>query len=210
MIWPLFKSFLFFFFVLLPLPFLAPAPVSANAPFQSSSAVTAMKQVCCLKFCILKAMIYSLLLNKMARSYSMYTLVVTLERQQSHSAFHTVTFGKPKKRWWCSSQQRAEAWAPGLSQQVSLTLGQLWLRLFPCSLATTIITPLELSISIFLCGCDKPLWPKSTQEKNTFMWLVDPGHSPSLRDDRQEPKRELEADTMEEDCLLARRQAWAY
>lgn len=109
MIWPLFKSFLFFFFVLLPLPFLAPAPVSANAPFQSSSAVTAMKQVCCLKFCILKAMIYSLLLNKMARSYSMYTLVVTLERQQSHSAFHTVTFGKPKKRWWCSSQQRAEA-----------------------------------------------------------------------------------------------------
>ena len=55
MIWPLFKSFLFFFFVLLPLPFLAPAPVSANAPFQSSSAVTAMKQVCCLKFCILKA-----------------------------------------------------------------------------------------------------------------------------------------------------------
>lgn len=45
MIWPLFKSFLFFFLVLLPLPFLVPAPDSAKAPFHSSSAVTIKKQV---------------------------------------------------------------------------------------------------------------------------------------------------------------------
>lgn len=45
MIWPLFKSFLFFFLVLLPLPFLVPAPDSAKAPFHSSSAVTIKKEV---------------------------------------------------------------------------------------------------------------------------------------------------------------------
>lgn len=44
MIWPLFKSFLLFLLVLLPLPFLAPAPVSAKAPFHSSSAVTVMRE----------------------------------------------------------------------------------------------------------------------------------------------------------------------
>lgn len=42
------------------------------------------------------------------------------------------------------------------------------------------------------------------------MWLTDPVHSPSLREVRQELKCHLEANTMEEHCLLAWLQPWAY
>lgn len=83
MICPLFKSFLFFFFVLLPLPFLAPAPVSAKAPFQSSSAVTAMRQV--VVFSNFQAVISGLLLNKERPEDASSTCATVAMKAVNHS-----------------------------------------------------------------------------------------------------------------------------
>lgn len=100
MIWPLFKSFLLFFLVLLPLPFRAPAPVSARAPFHSSSAVTVMTQV--FWFFNYQAMIYGPLLNRKGLKRAAH-LYLCGDESKIKSFFvhikHMVTSGQPR-RWF--------------------------------------------------------------------------------------------------------------
>ena len=149
MIWPLFKSFLLFFLVLLPLPFLAPAPVSAKAPFHSSSAVTVRGQV------------LQHFLKQRLRPSDLFLLSKKGWRQVGHlhhcgnesevkTAFAHSTwlpFEKPKI-WYCSFYR---IWPPQHKRQqptftsrllpyrcVSWTVSHLCDTALPCPLASTV------------------------------------------------------------------------
>lgn len=60
------------------------------------------------------------------------------------------------------------------------------------------------TVLVSFCCCDETFWPKAMWGRESFIWLMSPGHWPSQTTVRRETqRRSMKVETMEKCCWLA-------